>query len=273
LGSLGTQDSGDIDLSIIVVVDGDAEGAEEAIRSLFPTVTIIRGDGNWWWTKSVNEGCKLAIKNGADVVLLLNDDIRLDPGYLRQVVKAIENEPHAIIGSLNITRETGPRIYFSGAKRVRWWDGKLERYHPFLAPYEGNLTGLHRTIVCPGRGLCVPTPVFEKIGYFDERAFPQYKADYDFTLRANKRHIPCSISWDAVIYVQVAATGVGATFTRQPLSRFISSLFKKHSRSGLYRNFLYYKRHYPVWGLLVFPFTALMVLIRQFYLFFKEKKY
>jgi GT2 family glycosyltransferase len=263
----------DLSLSIIVVVDGSIDGSQDEIRCHFPEVTIIEGDGNWWWTRSVNEGCKLAVKNGANAILLLNDDVQLDNNYLETLLKSVEKEPNAIIGSLNITKGKEERIFFSGAAKFQWWNGKLQRYHPFLAPYPKNLFGLHQSVVLPGRGLLIPTEVFKKIGYFDEKKLPQYKADYEFVLRANKNNIKILISWDAVIFVNVKTTGKGATFTRQSFFTFFSSFFKKHSRTNLYRNFLYYKRFYPLWALPLLPFTAFMIAVRQLLLFLKDRKY
>jgi GT2 family glycosyltransferase len=262
-----------IDLSIIVVVDGSTDGTQETIRSDFPGVTMIEGDGSWWWTRSVNEGCKWAVKNRADAVLLLNDDVQLDNNYLEMLLKSVKKEPNAIIGSLNITGEKEERIFFSGAAKFQWWKGKLQPYHSFLAPYQKNLSGLHQSVVLPGRGVLIPTDVFKKIGYFDEKALPQYKADYEFVLRANKKNINTLISWDAVIFVDVKATGNGATFTRQSFLTFFASLFKKNSRTNLFQNFIYYKRFYPVWALPLLPFTAFMITVRQLLLFLKDRKY
>jgi GT2 family glycosyltransferase len=216
-----------IDLSIIVVVDGSTDGTQSTVRSDFPGVTMIEGDGNWWWTRSVNEGCKQAVKNRADAVLLLNDDVQLDNNYLETLLKSVEKEPNAIIGSLNITKEKGERIFFSGAVKFQWWKGKLQPYHPFLAPYPKKLSGLHQSVVLAGRGILIPTDVFKKIGYFDEKALPQYKADYEFVLRANKNNIKTLISWDAVIFVDVKTTGKGAAFTRQSFLTFFPLFLKK----------------------------------------------
>jgi GT2 family glycosyltransferase len=261
-----------IEATIIVVVDGSGDGTREAIRRHYPGVTIIDGDGNWWWTRSVNEGCKLAMKNHAAAVLLLNDDIEFGRDYLQNLLTAAAKEPAAVIGSLNLTWEKENRIFFSGAKRLRWWDGKLQKYHPFLAPCRETLSGMQQSIVLPGRGLFIPAAAFDAIGYFNERALPQYKADYEFVLRAHKHHLPTLISWDSVIYVQMQRTGAGATFSKQGFFTFFRSLFQEHSRTNLIRNFFYYKAFYPVWALPLFPFTALMIAARQFFLFFKTKK-
>jgi len=261
-----------IQLSIIVVVDGSTDGTREFVQSNHPDVNIIEGDSTWWWTKSVNEGCKAALDNNADAVLLLNDDIQPAEDYLSQLFDAYEREPGAVIGSLNVTQNES-RIFFSGAKSIHWWSGRVNRYHKFLSPMQQPLSGLHKSVILPGRGLLIPVDAFQKIGFFDEKNLPQYKADYDFVLRAHENKIKTLICWDAVIYAQPAVTGKGATFTKQSLTGFVSSFFKKNTRTNIFHNFYYYFRHYPKWGLPLFPISMLMVTIRQLFLFSKDEKY
>jgi GT2 family glycosyltransferase len=263
----------DITVDIIVVVDGSTDGTAQMLRDLHPKVTVIEGNGHWWWTRSVNEGCKRAVINNADAVLLLNDDVRLADDCIDNLLQAYENNPGAIIGALNVTDHRTNRIFFSGVKQFRWWSARYIRYHSFLSPYPPNLSGLHKTIVLPGRGLLIPTGVFKRIGYFDQEGLPQYKADYDFVFRAHKHHVETLISWDARVFVNVETTGGGATFTRQSITRFASSFFKRNTRTNLLHNFTYYRRHFPVWGLPLLPVTAIITVFRQFSLFIKGKKY
>lgn len=272
LESIHHQILGNIKLSMIVVDDGSTDGTKDTIQKDFPDVHIIKGNSNWWWTKSVNEGCKWAIKNNNDTILLLNDDIELQKNYLQNLIHVSEKEPHAIIGSLNISKGEN-RIYFSGIKKYQWWNGKPQKYHNFLVPYKSQMSGLHKSVVLPGRGLLIPASVFQKIGFFDEKYLPQYKADYDFVLRANEKKIKTLISWDSIIYVHISKTGQGAVFTRQHIFKFFLSFFKKNSRTNLIHNFLYYMRHYPLWRLPLFPVTVFMIIMRQFFLFLKVQKY
>ena len=240
-----------VDLSLTVVIDGSTDGTLESVRTRFPDVTVIEGDGNWGWARCVNEGCKLAVKNRDDAVLLLNDHVRFHRNYLETLLKAVEKEPGAIIGSLSVSEEKQERITFSGVKKFRWWTGKRQPYHPFLTPYRKNLTGLHETIVLPGCGVMIPTEMFRKIGYFNETVRHRYKADYPFILRANKNNCKTLISWDAVISGDVK---------------------DKIPGSGLYRSYLCCKRFYPLWALPLLPLTVLILLFRELTLVIKGKK-
>ncbi len=261
--------TGGIALSVTVVADGCTDGTMEAVNENFPGVKVIRGTGDWWWTRSVNEGLKQALHNKAGAVLLLNDDTHFGPDYLEKLFSAAQAHPGAIVGTLNITTETSPRIFFSGAHRLRWWDGKLLRYHSFLAPYDGALSGVHKSVVLPGRGVLIPAEVFYSIGTFDEKRLPHYKADYDFVLRAFRRGIETLVTWDAVILTPVDSTGAGSTFKAQKIRTFVSSLFYRYSRSNLLQNFIYYKRHLPTPAFFLLPFTGLLVLGRQVLQFVK----
>ncbi len=276
LENLHLERTQEINWTVIVVVDGSTDGTLETLRSDFPSVTIVEGNGQWWWTHSVNEGCQLAVENGADAVLLLNDDVIPQKNYFSNLVAAAQQEPQALIGSLNLTNEAQQRIFFSGAPEFSWLEGKLHRYHPFLAPcweHEGKLTGLHNSVVLPGRGLWIPSDVFKRIGFFDDKHLPQYKADYDFVLRAHEHHIKTLVCWDAVLRVNVETTGQGATFTRQYLGSFLGSFFKKNTRTNINQNFFYYQRHYPVWAVPLLPLTGFFIALRQVSAFLTSRKY
>ena len=41
---------------LVIVDDGSTDGSQEAIKKIYPEATVIQGNGNWWWAKSVNEG-------------------------------------------------------------------------------------------------------------------------------------------------------------------------------------------------------------------------
>ena len=62
-------------LEIVVVIDGSSDGTLEMIKTQYPTVHVVLGNGNWWYTKSMNKGFQYAQKLSPDFILTINDDV------------------------------------------------------------------------------------------------------------------------------------------------------------------------------------------------------
>jgi GT2 family glycosyltransferase len=258
-----------VEMSIIVVVDGSTDGTLKMLMSEFSGVDIIKGNGYWWWTKSINEGCKFALKSGTDALLLMNDDTEIEDRYVETLLKNAEQQPDAIIGSLNITKTKPHQIYFSGVKRIIWWKSKSVRYHKIFTPYDNHLAGLHPSILLMGRGMFIPASAFEKVGFFDEKSFPQYKADLDFVLTANKNNIKTFISWDSIVYSYLELTGKGVTYKKQSFFAFLKSFFQENSMTNLVHSFRYYRKHCPLYLL---PLSFVIDKLRLIYSFLCKRK-
>ncbi len=219
------------EFNTIVVDDGSQDGTEAAIREKFPEVHVLKGSGNWWWTKSVNEGIKYALTLRSQVVLLMNDDTFFKPDYLEKLLVSANANPGCIIGSLSLTYEKPKRIFFSGIKQIKILSSGGCRYHPQFELYKGGLSGNRVSIALPGRGLLIPMSIIEKYGYFDEKKLPQYGADEAYITKIYRQFGQKSyISWDAIIYCYTAMTGKGASFSNESMTQFIKSFFTPKSR-------------------------------------------
>src|ERR1700743_2398741 len=70
----------------IVIVDGSTDGTLEMLSADFPAAVIVRGDGNWWYTRCINEGIKKARQLGCNFILPLNDGLTFPPRYIETIV-------------------------------------------------------------------------------------------------------------------------------------------------------------------------------------------
>ncbi len=220
----------------VVVDDGSSDNTSEMIRKHYPDVEIVAGDGNWWWTRSVNEGIRYAMTNkGCTHVLLMNDDTFFEPDYLVKIWQAQRRVPDCIVGSLNLTFEKPHRVFFSGIKKFKLFTSNGCRYHnPFEIADRSQLTGLHPSVALPGRGVLIPIRITKKYGLYDEDNLPQYGADFSYITKLYRKHNVLSyISWDAQVFGYTELTGQGSSFTGEPISTFLKSFVKPKSRQYL----------------------------------------
>ncbi|MCT4644267.1 MAG: glycosyltransferase family 2 protein [Carboxylicivirga sp.] len=228
---------------VILVDDGSSDGTRAAVKSMYPETTIIEGDGNWWWSRSMNAGFKAAMDQQADVVITLNNDVIIGRNCLELLISRHKQHPGAIIGCLNTINREDRYIFFSGVKRVNWLNAKEIKYHSAFTKVNQPMSGLHASVCLNGRGTLIPRSVFEQIGYYDDKHFPQYAADFDFTLRAVEKGFPVFIDWENEVASVIENTGKGRTFIRQKTGSYLASFFNQHSSNSLRMWFHYYRRH------------------------------
>lgn len=228
---------------LIVVDDGSSDGTFESIKRNYSSTTVIRGTGDWWWTRSVNKGCVYALNEGADKILLMNDDTYFPEDFLETLVNDYQNlDKLSILGALSITKEKKPKIFFSGVKKRYKYTSKSVKYHKQFDSYN-NLNGIKKSLVLPGRGLLIPRKVFKINGLFDENTFPQYGADFDYVLRARKNNICSYITWNTYIKCEVSQTGNGSVYSSSSFHEFISSFFTRYSHRYIKKQINFFKRH------------------------------
>ena len=93
--------------AVYVVDDGCQDGTADAVRSEYPAVDLIVGDGSLWWSGAMNLGARTAIRDGAKWILVLNDDTEIAPDAVTHLIRRSEANPDAIVGSKVLTRQTG----------------------------------------------------------------------------------------------------------------------------------------------------------------------
>jgi len=241
---------------VIIVDDGSTDGTYEEISARYPETFLIKGTGDWWWTRSVNEGIKAGLEQNAQHILLLNDDTIFDTNYLETLMAETNTNPDTIIGSLNLTLESPHRVYFSGTSGFNKFTFKHHRYNKTMSPYDPEkFTGTRNSYYLPARGMLVPTSTFRKIGLFDEVNLPQYLSDVDFTMRAVKSGIKCIISYKVILYTPVNSTGAGDFYKKEPLRKFFKSFTNPYSKRHLGVSYRFVKKHSPR---LLTPFCYMM---------------
>jgi GT2 family glycosyltransferase len=257
-------------VDVIVAMDGSTDGTLEMLDSEFPKVHVVKGDGNWWYTESINQGFRFAETLNPDMVLTLNDDVELDSNYLKSVFSASAQMKHkAIIGSLSVTSTEPHKVFFAGVKHISWVTGSRTRYFDFYERVDlAQMTGLHGSKVLPGRGMLIPFATAKSLKYFDSK-FVQYGSDDDFCLRAQRTGCEVYISWDSRIYCFDQLTGQGSPKVKQSFSQYVKRAFNEHSPTSIKKDIRLISRN--VHPLLV-PIACSFKIAQTVYTYFKYQK-
>lgn len=210
--------------------DGCTDGTPEAVRSQFPHVNIIKGDGNLFWNRGMIEAWKEAAKASPDFYLLLNDDTYLLDDALKNLIMTSEAEGHRSViagATLNSARD---RITYGGRMK-----------------YSGLITELKSSQVCDtfnGNVVLIPRLVYEKIGMLDP-VFHHGIGDSDYGLRVTEAGLRCVVCADPV---GICDTHVSLPKWCDPRVKIIDR-FRYLYRPGGNGNhpgqfFIFKKRHY-----------------------------
>lgn len=229
------------EIKIVVTDDGSTDGTGEWLRKNRPDVELCTGDGNLWWSGGVNMGIKHALNHlDSEYILLWNNDIRPATNYFPTLLKVLESNPEnqIILSRIYMENQTS-KIIFSMGGVFNPYNGRISLIG-FGEPADTFINPGYEINWFPGMGTTIHRSVFNSIGYFDEKYFPQYKGDSDFALRAWKLGYKFKLVPELEIWNDRENTGFS---NHKSFHVFIKSLTSRKSDNNIYRDVLFYLRH------------------------------
>jgi len=184
--------------TVLVVDNNSADDTVEIVGKLFPQVELIKLDSNLGFVGGNNIGIKRALQDGADCIILLNQDTEVEYDWLAQLVKtAQENKKAGIIQAMlllaeerSLTNNVGNAMHYLGFGFVKHYRERVDSWF-HRSPFEIGYAS--------GAAMLITREVLEKVGALDEKFF-MYHEDLDLCWRARLTGYKIMIAPQAVVY-------------------------------------------------------------------------
>lgn len=163
---------------VICVDNGSHDQSKQLIEAKFPQVTLLPQPVNLGFAGGVNVGLRKAT---GDLLVLLNQDCLVQPGWLEALCQAVENNENLGV--------VGGRI-LNADQTVNHAGAYLERP---LAYGRHITTEEHPVEYVTGALFGITRRAWETVGEFDEGFFPAYYEETDYCFRA--KHLGFEIGY------------------------------------------------------------------------------
>ena len=221
-------------LKIIVVDDGSTDGTDIWLRNQ-TDIETLNGNGNLLWAGAINLAIKnLSIKSKkTDWLLLINNDVKIKNDYIETLYKIAKNNFPSAVGS--IVKNNNEELISIGAK-IFPDKFKVEEINNKKFKFQ-NLDILKNVDVLSGRGVLYPLKSIIDVNGLRPKLIPHYFADYDLSLRVNKKGYNLIISMNASVYTDEDFKLIKEERNKETV---IFKLFARKSSSLWYSKFLFW---------------------------------
>ncbi|MCA1832376.1 MAG: glycosyltransferase family 2 protein [Actinomycetota bacterium] len=235
----------------IVVDNPSPAGDDDRLeRGLPEDAVLLRSDTNLGYAGGNNLGIRRALRDDPQAVLIVNNDVILEPGCVDALTAALDRHPDwGVAAPLSLlARDPGIVDFYTAevdvphiALRARGRDESVTNVPP------GDAASDYVT----GSAMLLRRSALEKTGFFDERFFLVWE-DVDLCLRLARDGFQCGVTTNArVLHARSASFGGDAS----PLHRYFFArnsflVVRKHLKGpARYEAEAFGARRYARWGM------------------------
>ena len=215
---------------MLVVDNGSTDGTVEAIKARYPAVELLINEHNLGFQGGFNAGIRRACQQGAEFVLVMNNDTTVQPDLLDELM-AYAGLPGVGMVSPKIFYFTEPtRIWSVGGdchpitfEMTRKGDNQIDA---------GQWANVIERDFLVGCAMLMARPLLEQVGLFDTGFHPIYYEDVDLCVRARRAGLRLLLVPSAKMWHKVSASGGGSGSPRERylMARHSVRYFRKYVR-------------------------------------------
>ncbi len=195
--------SGFPETRVLVVDNGSQDGSVQRISQTLPDVSVLSLPENLGFAGGYNAGIHHVLEQGAQNILLLNNDTVIEENTIRELARA----PWDV---------SVPKILFQSTRRIWAAGAGWRRFPPSVVMFGYGLWGRgepdgprwnrpYPLAYATGCALMVKRHVFDVVGGFD-RIYESYMEDYDFCYRVRQAGFTIGYVPDARVLHKVSST-------------------------------------------------------------------
>jgi GT2 family glycosyltransferase len=156
-------------LELILADNASTDGSREFMQQRFPQVRMLTMPHNYGFSRANNLA---AAQASGKYVAFLNNDMRVEPNWLTELVKPVLAAPDVVAAGSRILSWDGKRIDFAGSLHNFYGHGWQVGYgDEHIDDYAGD-----REILAPcGGAMLIDRQVFLDVGGFDEDFFAYFE--------------------------------------------------------------------------------------------------
>ena len=161
--------------AVIVVDNGSTDGSAGTVETEFPGARLIRNGSNLGFAAGCNVGIEAALNGGAEWTVLVNPDVRVEPHWLDELMRAAERRPQlGILAPVQL--EYGSDAPNSWTRAVL----PAPDNQSAAAPEPDTVVRVDQV---EGSCMAVKRDVFDRVGLLDT-LYGSFFEDYDLCRRA-----------------------------------------------------------------------------------------
>jgi len=195
-------------LRVVCVDNGSTDGSQAAIRERFPAVRLIEAGANLGYSGGNNLGIRRALEEGAEWVVLINNDSTVATDVIDGFAAAARVRPRAGILAGKVYFADRPHtIWFAGQRVSEYvgYSGRPRGYGREDAPRYCQLGPTDRAV---GALMAVSREAIDAVGMLEEDLFA-YVEDVDWALRVRRAGFEVVFAPDARAWHRVSASSGG----------------------------------------------------------------